>query len=229
MSPLNHLLIATALQFALGGTLLLLFQRNPLWRHHRVVRLVALSTIFMALTLHIAVSISFGHALGAVFFSVVITLLAHLPIAAHLVTHESALAAQSSELSHTDESLSWVWSLRRRLLIGGESRRRRLWEKKRNKLPNQAVDPILRLELLELSVGLGKYGEALYHAYALDELLPKGNTHAEVIYRRAQILAELQQRLAAAQPTLHRLIRLYPQSSNRQEAERLIRLYEEAL
>jgi len=225
---LNHLLIATALQFALGGILLLLFQRNPLWRHHRVLRLVALSTIFMALTLHIAIAISVGHALGAVFASVVITIVAHLPIAAHLVAHESALAAQSSELAHADESLSWVWSVRRRLLIGGESRRRRLWEKKRNRLPSQSVDPILRLELLELSLGLGKYGEALYHAYALDELLPKGSTHAEVIYRQAQILAELQHRLAEAQPTLHRLIRLYPRSSHRQDAERLIRLYEEA-
>ena len=87
---------------------------------------------------------------------------------------------------------------------------------------------MLRLELLELSMGLGEYGEALFHAHALDEFLPRGETHAFVLLRAAQILAEKQQRLAAAQPVLHRLIRLYPVSVHRDEADRLIRLFEQA-
>ena len=100
--------------------------------------------------------------------------------------------------------------IHRRLLFGNETRRRRLWSRKRRQLAEmsaearQRLDAILRLELLELSLSLGEYEEALYHAHALDEILPTGETHAHTLFRQAHIIAEKQLRLALGQVLRYR-------------------------
>jgi len=220
---LDDLLLPTAVNFLAGGTLFLLFRAHPVWRLRRPLRAAALSSIFISLTIYAAFAIDGTASVAATAACVLIVIGGYLPVVAHLLTHE--IAAPPPEV---DPALSLTWRVRRRLLFGGENRRRRLWTRKRRQLPQKSTDALLRLELLELSLGLGEFGEALFHAHALDEILPTGETHAFALHRQAHIIAERQQRLAEAQPTLHRLLRLYPTSEHRQDAERLIRLYETA-
>ena len=221
---MGGLLIPTAMNFLAGGTLYFLFRSNPTWRARRTLRVAMLSLIFIAITVYGAAAIGGSAGLASTAACVLIVLGGYLPIVGHLLTHEFPLGEPQSDRS---PSLTWRWSLRRRFLFGSDARRRGLWMRKRQLLPRRSTDPLLRLELLELSLGLGEFEDALYHAHTLDELLPRGEMHAEVLYRLAHILAERQQRLAAAQPTLHRLVRLYPSSEERRDAERLIRLYEQ--
>ena len=218
----GNLLIPTALHFLAGGSLFLLFRSHPHWSRRRAVRALALSGIAVALTFFAASVIDGSTAIGSTAACLLIVIGGYLPVVGHLLVHEPAPATDHPP----DLGLIWTWRLRRRLLFGGESRRRQLWMRKRRLLEHRSVDPLLRLELLELSLGLGEYGEALYHAHALDELLPTGETHAFALHRMATILAERQQRLGDAQPILHRLVRLYPASEHRHEADRLIRLYQ---
>lgn len=220
---MDELLIPTAVNFLAGGTLYLLFRSRPGWRRRRPLRAAALSAIFVSLTIYAAIAIDGSADLAATAACVLIVVGGYLPVVAHLLSQE--LPEITPE---PDPALSLSWRVRRRLLFGGEARRRRLWTRKRRQLPHRSTDPMLRLELLELSLGLGEFGEALFHAHALDEILPTGETHAFALHRQAHILAERQQRLAEAQPTLHRLIRLYPTSEHREDAERLIRLFETA-
>lgn len=218
---METLIIPTVLHTAGGIGLFLLFRAHPLWRIRRPARLAALSLTFLSLTFYSAFAIdgSASPALTALF--VMITLLGHLPLVAHLLTAELPPLDADPE-----GSLAWTWRLRRRFLFGNERRRRRLWARKRRALRNRSTDPLLRLELLELCLGLGEYGEALFHAHALDEMLPRGPLHALALYRLGQVQAERQQRLADAQPALHRLLRLYPESEHRADAEHFISLHE---
>ncbi len=220
---LGSLLIPTAVNFLAGGTIYLFFRSHPNWRRHRLIRATVLSAIFVALTIYAAFAIDGSASIAATAACVMIVVGGYLPVVGHILTHELAIIAPEPDLS-----LAWTWRVRRRLLFGGDTRRRRVWARKRRLLRHRSMDPLLRLELLELSLGLGEWGEALYHAHALDEFLPSGEIHAFTLHRQAHIIAECQQRLAEAQPTLHRLIRLYPFSEHRQDADRLIRLYEEA-
>jgi hypothetical protein len=219
----GQLLIPTVLNFLAGAGLYFAFRSRPSWRRSRPVRALALSTIFVSLTIYAAFAIDGNSTLTATAACVMIVVGGYLPVVGHLLTHELPSAA-----SEPDTGLALAWRVRRSLLFGGDGRRRRLWERKRRQLAKRSTDPLLRLELLELSLGLGEYEEALFHAHALDELLPTGETHAYALHRLAHILAERQLRLADAQPTLHRLVRLYPASSLRTDADRLIRLFQRA-
>ncbi len=222
---MSALLIPTAIQIVVGGTLYY-FRKSSIWGQMRQVRFAALTAVFVSLVVYIALVVGAGTSVGLTAACLVLVFAVQFPIISHLILQEIS-AILPAEVEREAE-VAWNWRVRRRLLFGSETRRRRLWLRKRKLLPQRSIDPVLRLELLELCVGLGEYGEALYHAHALDELLPTGETHAFALHRMAHILAERQQRLAAAQPTLHRLIRLYPVSAHRDEADRLIRLFEEA-
>ena len=223
---MGSVLIPTLIQVALGASLAIAFRRRPEWRQVRAVRLGTLVAILCSLVVYSAALLGAGGTLGSALSCLLLVLIAYLPTVCHLITHEAAVILP--EEVDREAEVVWTWRVRRRLLFGNEGRRRRLWRQKRDRLEGLPTDPVLRLELLELSMGLGEYGEALFHAHALDEFLPRGETHAFVLLRAAQILAEKQQRLAAAQPVLHRLIRLYPVSVHRDEADRLIRLFEQA-
>lgn len=223
---MGSLLIPTVIQVAAGTTLWILFRRNPQWHKQRPVRFGALLAIFISLIVYTAAAVGAGATMAVTAVCLIVVLLAHFPITSQLIAHEAA-SILPEEVGREAE-VAWNWRVRRRLLFGSESRRRRLWLRKRRQLPLRSTDPVLRLELLELSIGLGEFGEALFHAHALDELLPTGEIHAFALHRMAHVIAERQQRLAAAQPTLHRLVRLYPISTHRDDAERLIRLFEEA-
>ncbi len=222
---MGALLIPTAIQVVVGGSLYLL-RKRPIWEQMRQVRYAALMAVFVSLVVYVAAVAGAGASLGWLVTCLTLVLAIHFPIVSQLILLEVS-AILPAEVEREAE-VAWNWRVRRRLLFGSESRRRRLWARKRRQLPQRSTDPVLRLELLELCIGLGEYGEGIYHAHALDELLPTGETHAFALLRMAQVIAERQQRLAAAQPTLHRLIRLYPVSVHRDEADRLIRLYEEA-
>jgi hypothetical protein len=219
---MGNLLLPTAVNFLAGGSLYLMFRSHPTWRSCRPLRAAALSSIFVALAIFAASAIDGSTSLSVTAACVLVVVGGYLPVVGHLLTHEALVQPEETEIT-----LTWIWGVRRRLLFGSESRRRRVWARKRRRLSYHSVDPLLRLELMELSLGLGELGEALYHAHALDELLPTGETHAFALHRLAHIIAERQQRLAEAQPTLHRLIRLYPNSEHRANADRLIRLFQE--
>ena len=220
------LLLPTLIQILAGGLLFFFFRRRVRWKDQRSLRLAALSAIFISLILYSAAIVTTQATGAQIATCLLLVFLVYAPTISLLISQEAA-SILPAEVERQAE-VAWTWRVRRRLLFGSEVRRRRLWQRKRRRLPQHSTDPILRLELLELSIGLGEYGEALYHAHALDELLPTGEIHAYALHRMAHVLAERQQRLGAAQPTLHRLIRLYPISEHRDDAERLIRLFEEA-
>ncbi|MGE3164167.1 MAG: tol-pal system YbgF family protein [Planctomycetota bacterium] len=116
----------------------------------------------------------------------------------------------------------WHRKLRRALRRGDL----RLLEARLADLGDRPTDPVLRSQLIDLYLGLGDVDGALYHAYALVELLPRGHAHGYALYRLAQILVEQRKRLDAAQPYLRRIIRLYPRSFFASYARRLVNQFE---
>lgn len=116
----------------------------------------------------------------------------------------------------------WQRKLRRALRRGDF----RLLEQKQKEVEARPTDANLRSQLIDLYLGLGDADGAMYHAYVMIELLPRGHAHAYALYRLSQILAERRNRLDAAQPYLRRIIRLYPRSFFASYARRLVNQYE---
>jgi len=223
---MDPLIAPTLVQLLAGAGLYLFFRRRSSRPDHPAVRRAALSAIFASLILYLAAVLAIPASGSAILGCLTLVILVHAPTISLLISREAATILP--EEVEREAAVAGTWRVRRRLLFGSEPRRRRLWNRKRRRAQQASTDPILRLELMALSIGLGEFQEALFHAHALDELLPRGDLHAHVLQRTAYVLAERQQRLAAAQPVLHRIVRLYPVSEHRDEAERLIRLYEEA-
>lgn len=118
--------------------------------------------------------------------------------------------------------IKWQQRLRRALRRGDT----RLLEEKLAEVQLRPTHPTLRSQLIDLYLGLGETENALYHAYALVEMLPRGHAHGFALYRLAQIIAERQKRLPQAQPYLRRIIRMYPRSFFASYARRLVNQYE---
>ncbi len=98
--------------------------------------------------------------------------------------------------------------------------------RKLKELKNSATNPVLRRELIELFLARGELDSALYHSYALVELLPFGHAHAFALYRLAQILVDQLGDLESAQPYLRRIIRGYPRSFFASYGRRLVNQFE---
>ncbi|MEM7163988.1 MAG: hypothetical protein AAF581_00905 [Planctomycetota bacterium] len=118
--------------------------------------------------------------------------------------------------------IKWQQRLRRALRRGDL----RLLEEKLQEVREHPTHPTLRSQLIDLYLGLGETENALYHAYALVEMLPRGHAHGFALYRLSQIIAERQKQLPEAQPYLRRIIRLYPRSFFASYARRLVNQYE---
>ena len=118
--------------------------------------------------------------------------------------------------------MKWQQRLRRALRRGDL----RLLEEKLEEVQKHPTHPTLRSQLIDLYLGLGETDSALYHAYALVEMLPRGHAHGFALYRLSQIIAERQKQLPQAQPYLRRIIRLYPRSFFASYARRLVNQYE---
>lgn len=137
------------------------------------------------------------------------------------VMEQLSLGSRPIDPLHTQRA-RWHRKLRRALRRGDL----RLLETKLTDVGDRPTDPVLRSQLIDLYLGLGDVENALYHAYALVELLPRGHAHGYALYRLAQILVEQRKRLDAAQPYLRRIIRLYPRSFFASYARRLVNQFE---
>lgn len=107
----------------------------------------------------------------------------------------------------------------------------RALQSKQVELEANPLDPRLRRELILLYLGRNEPQQAIYHSYALVELLPYGASHALALYRLCQLLVgprstRNRRELKIAQPYLRRLIRLYPRSFFASYARRLVNQYE---
>lgn len=151
-----------------------------------------------------------------------------LPVFVYVLTGLVSAGAQrlsfggSTPTPEQSQGARWRKRLRRALRRGDL----RILEDKLQEVQERQTDPVLRGQLIDLYLSLGDADSASYHAYALVEMLPRGHAHGFALYRLAQILAERQKRLDAAQPYLRRIIRLYPRSFFASYARRLVNQYE---
>ncbi|MEM7261761.1 MAG: hypothetical protein AAF488_07190 [Planctomycetota bacterium] len=102
----------------------------------------------------------------------------------------------------------------------------RLLAERQRELAFHPTDVRLRKELFEIHLELGDVEGALFHGYALVELLPHGPSHGLALYRLCQTLVDRANGLEIAQPHLRRIIRLYPRSFFASYARRLVSQYE---
>ena len=125
-----------------------------------------------------------------------------------------------------DRKAEHLEQLRHQLRTSRGSSGRRLLERKLRESKRRPTDATVRRELVELYLSRGDLQGALYQGYALVEMLPFGHAHAFALYRLAQILVDHLGQLEAAQPYLHRIIRIYPRSFFASYARRLVNQYE---
>ena len=111
--------------------------------------------------------------------------------------------------AETDDS-PFLWQVRSSIRRGNARNYQTRLEAIEKRLQTRSMDPILRLKALNLALAAHENSRALYHAHLLDEILPLGSAHAEVLWKTIQIMALRQRRPADAIPVLKRFEHLYP-------------------
>ncbi len=147
-----------------------------------------------------------------------ILLFLRIPLAATAVLAGSALLfllppllriALMTHQAEADES-PFLWQVRSSIRRGSARNYQTRLEVIEKRLQTRSMDPILRLKALNLALAANENSRALYHAHLLDEILPLGSAHAEVLWKTIQIMALRQRRPADAIPALKRFEQLYP-------------------
>ena len=221
------LIVVTLLGFLNGSALCLAFAYFPTLRGSSTTRGLAL--VYSAASLGIFYLLAPAEladtALG--YWCLLFVGTGHLPVVCYVLSTAVASAVHwfvMRALPDRETARLRVWH--RRLLRATRLGQGRLLETKLKELERRRTDPTLRRELIELCTKMGEYDHALYHAYSLVGLLPRGHPHGLALYRLCQILVDQLGRLDAAQPYLRRILRTYPRSYFASYARRLINHYE---
>ncbi len=228
IEPGSGLLLYTFLSFLNGALLTLLFAASPRLRRNAATRFAVLAYMVISIAAYLRVlspdlltrPAFVWHSVAAIsgYFPVFVYLLS---AAAETVSERILLSLCPERYDLTGQRTRAKWQR-----LARSAGNRHLLRAKREELVLRPTDARLRRELVEIYLSLDDADSALFHAYVLAELLPRGQAHALALYRTAQILVERKRNLAAAQPCLRRIVRLYPRSFFASYARRLVNHYE---
>ncbi len=243
-TSLEILFLISLLSFVNGGILSMVFASWARLRRNRAARVAVLIYVGACVwaystfipppeVLREATEIRLGPILSqdevtrsTIIWFYLVAVCGYLPVVVYVLasTVDMAMHRLLRRGGNHESRLQTRW--RSRLLRVTRFGSRRLLDAKCAQLQHRRTDPRLRRELIDLYLKVGDDDFALYHAYALVELLPRGHSHGFALYRLCHILVDRSGRLDAAQPYLRRILRLYPRSFFASYARRLINQYE---
>ncbi|MFQ5654505.1 MAG: hypothetical protein ACE5GW_07220 [Planctomycetota bacterium] len=220
---IGPLLMPTALSFLNGAALCFLFTSSRRLRQSVIVRAASLVYLLGCSVLYAVILAESSPLTPLAYLCVLMAVSGYLPLILY-IGHSGFRRSLAPAIAARNRGWAGArlgrW--RRRLVYGGRRRKQRLLRSKLEECARKGSNAALRLELMELHWSLGELDEAAFHAYVLDELLPRGHSHCYALYRLSQILAERRKKLEEAQPYLRRLLRLYPRSYFASYARRLV-------
>ncbi len=226
MANTEQLIVPTALSVLNGAGLCFVYVLFPNLRRNPWIQ--GLTWVYLAIAFSwysLQVPMVETEAMLAHYWLYLVSFIAYMPVVTYLGAAflEGSIALFGWSNDRENRRLQ-RW--RKRLLTTTRKRDRRMLERKLKELKRSPTDPVIRRELVELYLSRRDFEHALYHSYALIELLPQGHSHAFALYRLAQILVDQMGSLQAAQPFLRRIIRCYPRSFFASYGRRLVNQYE---
>ena len=226
MANTEELIVPTALSVLNGAGLCFVYVLFPNLRRNSWVQ--GLTWLYLAVSFSwymLQLPVVESDAMLAHYWLYLVAFIAYMPVVTYL---GAAFLEGCIQLLGwgTDRENRRLQRWRKHLLSTTSKRDRRMLERKLKELKRSPVDPVVRRELVELYLSRGDVEHALYHSYALIELLPPGHSHAFALYRLAQILVDQLGALEEAQPYLRRIIRCYPKSFFASYGRRLVNQYE---
>lgn len=226
MPDLSALFWPSLLAFINGALVSFAFACFDLMRRDPWLKLLSVGYLLLCLAAYAQQLPGPSPAIAVTYWAYMFAVSGSLPVfvyvAAGAVTHAFEQLLRHSPGTEPTQRRRWQRRLQRALRRGDL----RLLEQKLAEVGRHPTQPALRSQLIDLYLSVGDHSQAAFHAYALAEMLPRGHAHGFALYRLAQILAEKQRNLPAAQPYLRRIIRLYPRSFFASYARRLVNQYE---